>query len=129
MIVVGVLLIAFAVVFHVYAFVLESVSWTTPRTRTIFGTTPQQAEQTRQLALNQGFYNLFLAVGAGVGIVLVLTGQRAVGAAVVTTCALVMTGAGLVLMAFDRRKVRIGMLQAAPPAVGVATLLIGLAGS
>jgi putative membrane protein len=129
MIVVGVLLIAVAIVFHVYAFVLESLRWTAPKTRTLFGTTPQQAEQTRQLALNQGFYNLFLAVGALVGILLVLGGQRTVGAAVAATCGLVMTGAGLVLMAFDRRKVRIGMLQAAPPAVGVATLLIGLAGA
>lgn len=127
MVVVGLVLTGFAALFHVYAFVLESLMWTTPRARAVFGTTPEQAEQTRQLALNQGFYNLFLAVGVVVGTVLIAAGQEAVGAAVVATSALVMVGAGLVLIASDRRKMRAGLLQAVPPAVGVVTLLIGLA--
>ena len=127
MIVIGLLLTGFGALFHIYAFVLESVQWTSARTRAVFKMTPEQAEYTRGLAFNQGFYNLFLAVGVVLGTILLVAGQRTVGASVVVTCALIMTGAGLVLIASDRRRLRVGMLQAVPPAVGAATLLIGLA--
>lgn len=128
MVVIGLVLTGFAAVFHVYAFVLESLVWTTPRARAVFGTTAEQAEQTRQLAFNQGFYNLFLAVGVAVGTVLIAAGHDAGGTAVVVTSALVMVGAGLVLALSDRRKARAGLLQAVPPAVGVVLLLVGYAG-
>jgi putative membrane protein len=42
--------------------VLESVLWTTPTGRKIFGQSPEDAEKTRVLALNQGLYNGGLAV-------------------------------------------------------------------
>ena len=51
-----------AAVLHVYIFVLESFQWTSPRTRATFGTTQEEAETTKLLAFNQGFYNLFLAI-------------------------------------------------------------------
>jgi putative membrane protein len=43
---------------HAGFFVLESVLWTSPKVRRIFGTTKEEAQATRVLALNQGFYNL-----------------------------------------------------------------------
>jgi len=43
---------------HVGFFILESVLWTSPHVRRIFGTTEEEAQTTRALALNQGFYNL-----------------------------------------------------------------------
>jgi putative membrane protein len=43
---------------HVSFFVLESVLWTSPKVMRIFGTTKEEAQATRVLALNQGFYNL-----------------------------------------------------------------------
>ena len=52
---------------HVYIFVLESLQWTAPRTRATFGTTLEEAEATKLLAFNQGFYNLFLAIVTGGG--------------------------------------------------------------
>jgi putative membrane protein len=51
-----------AAVLHVYIFVLESLQWTEPRTRATFGTTLESAEATKELAFNQGFYNLFLGI-------------------------------------------------------------------
>ncbi len=54
---------AVAALIHVYVFALESFLWTTDMARGIFGTSHAYAETTRGLALNQGFYNLFLAVG------------------------------------------------------------------
>ena len=52
---------------HVYIFTMESLTWTSKRTRAAFGTTPEEAETTKLLAFNQGFYNLFLAIVTGVG--------------------------------------------------------------
>ena len=52
---------ALAALVHVYIWVLESMLWTAPRTRAAFGTTEEEAATTKLLALNQGFYNLFLA--------------------------------------------------------------------
>ena len=54
-----------------------------PRTRATFGTTADEAQTTKALAFNQGFYNLFLAIVATVGIVAVASGHTAVGAALV----------------------------------------------
>jgi putative membrane protein len=48
---------------HVMFFLLESFLWTKPFGRKAFKTTPEQAEATKVLAFNQGFYNALLAVG------------------------------------------------------------------
>src|SRR5690606_4803554 len=53
---------------HLYFLVLEMFLWTKPRGRRVFGLTPEQAEQTRVLAANQGLYNGFLAAGLVWGI-------------------------------------------------------------
>lgn len=55
---------------HVAFFALESVLWTTPRVRRIFGQSPEEAEATKLLASNQGVYNLGLAVGLAGALVL-----------------------------------------------------------
>src|SRR6202011_4674351 len=60
---------ALAALVHVYIRVLESMLWTAPRTRAAFGTTEEEAATTKLLALNQGFYNLFLAVVTTVGVI------------------------------------------------------------
>ena len=76
---------------HVVFFVLESVLWTSPNVMRLFGTTKDEAETTRIIALNQGAYNLgaaalllwFHVTGntAGVmGVLLFLTGMGLVGA-------------------------------------------------
>lgn len=48
---------------HFYFLYLEMVKWEAPRTRAVFGTTPEFAAQSRVMAANQGLYNGFLAVG------------------------------------------------------------------
>ena len=62
---------------HVYIFVLESLRWSEPATRRVFGTTAETAAVTAPLAYNQGFYNLFLAVGVGAGVLLIVVGSDA----------------------------------------------------
>ena len=47
---------------HVVFFAMESIFWTTPAVRRAFLNSAEQAQETRVLALNQGAYNLGLAV-------------------------------------------------------------------
>ena len=127
MIVVGLVLAALAALIHVYIFVLESLRWTSPRSRALFGTTPQEAEATRAMAYNQGFYNLFLAVAVIVGIIALAAGSTAVGATLVFTGAGSMVAAGLVLLTSDRTKTSAALKQLVPPLLGIAALAVGLA--
>ena len=61
-----------AALLHVYIFTMESITWTKPKTWKTFSITSQaDAETTKPLAYNQGFYNLFLAIGALIGIIAV----------------------------------------------------------
>jgi putative membrane protein len=122
----GLVLAGLAALVHVYIFVLESVLWTSDRARATFGTTREEAEATRALAFNQGFYNLFLAITVVVGIVVVAAGHTAVGAALVLTGAGSMVAAGLVLMLSDRTKTSAALKQAVLPLLGVVALVVGL---
>ncbi|MDM0010787.1 DUF1304 domain-containing protein [Variovorax sp. J22R203] len=124
MVVTGLVLAGLAALVHVYIFWLESVAWTTPRARAIFGTTEDEARVTRALAYNQGFYNLFLAVA--VVIVLVAVGQLAVGATLVLVGAGSMVAAALVLVLSDRSKASAARTQGLLPLLGVVALVVGL---
>ncbi|MGW6004492.1 DUF1304 domain-containing protein [Oerskovia enterophila] len=115
-----------AAVIHVYIFVLESVSWTSPRTRATFGTTEQEAQATKELAFNQGFYNLFLAVITAIGIVVIAGGHTGVGAALVLSATGSMVLAGLVLIVSSPAKARAALVQLVPPAIAVVLLVIAL---
>ncbi len=90
-------LAAIAALLHVYIWYLESLAWTAPRTRAVFGTTPEEAETTRFLAFNQGFYNLFLAILAAAGLVAYAVGSPVVGRTLVFAGAGSMLAAALVL--------------------------------
>ena len=126
MVILGLVLVSIAALFHVYVFVLESLTWRTPRTRATFGIrSDEEAEATTLLAYNQGFYNLFLAIGTGVGVVLVLTGSREAGFAVITFGAGAMAAAGVVLAASQPTLIRAAALQFLPPALGLAALGFG----
>ncbi len=56
-------LIAYVIVFHLWAMVLEMFLWTKPLGRKTFGLSKDDAESSKTLAANQGLYNGFLAAG------------------------------------------------------------------
>ncbi|MCG2799394.1 MAG: DUF1304 domain-containing protein [Cellulomonas sp.] len=126
MLILGLVLTAVAAALHIFIFTMESLTWTSPRTRATFGTTAEQAEATRELAYNQGFYNLFLAVLVVLGTVLIALGQQGVGAALVLAGAGSMVAAGLVLLLSAPAKARAALIQLVPPALGVIALVVGL---
>lgn len=122
MLIVALTIAGLAALLHVYIFVLESLTWTSPRTRAIFGTTAEEAETTKPLAFNQGFYNLFLAVVTAAGIVAFLMGHKGVGAALVFAGVGSMLAAAAVLLASSPDKSRAAITQGALPLVGVVLL-------
>ncbi|CAN5232007.1 DUF1304 domain-containing protein [soil metagenome] len=123
----GSVVVTVAAAFHVYVFLLESVVWTRPSTRRLFGVaSAAEAETLRPMAFNQGFYNLFLAVGAAIGVAL-LWGFPTAGLALVLLAAGSMALAGLVLLVSSPRSRRAALLQGGPPLIGVVLLLLSLA--
>jgi putative membrane protein len=123
----GLVFAGLAAALHVYIFVLESLLWTTPRARAVFGTTEEEAATSKLLAFNQGFYNLFLAIVTTVGIVFVATGCTAVGAALVFTGTGSMAAAAIVLLASSPDKARSALIQGTFPVIAIVLLALGLA--
>ncbi|QDZ41779.1 DUF1304 domain-containing protein [Corynebacterium sp. sy039] len=60
---------ALAAILHIFIFYLESFAWL-GKGRAVFGMSEQQAHATKEMAFNQGFYNLMLAIVTIVGLVL-----------------------------------------------------------
>jgi len=125
MLVAGLALTGVAALIHLYIFLLESVWWRS-RARAVFGTTSEQAEQTAEMAFNQGFYNLFLALGIAIGTVLVALDERTVGLTLVLFAAASMVAAGLVLVLSSPTKARPALIQLTPPLVGGVLLVVSL---
>ena len=108
--------IAIAGVFHLAVFAMESVLFMKPSTyKRFLIPNEEEAAISRPWAFNQGFYNLFLALGAIGG--LIFGGDE--GHAIALFAAACMAGAGLVLIASDRRMARSAALQAVPPIIGL----------
>ena len=116
-----------AALLHVYIWVMESLTWTSPRTRATFGTSEEEARATKELAFNQGFYNLFLALVTLGGIAAHLADETTVGATLVLTGTGSMVAAGLVLLVSSPGKARAALTQLTLPLVAVVLLAIGLA--
>lgn len=123
----GLILAVLAAVLHGYIFVMESLTWTSPRTRAVFGTTAEEAETTRMLAFNQGFYNLFLGIVTVIGVVFAVTGQTGVGLALVFAGVGSMLAAAVVLLASSPDKARAAVTQGTLPLVAVVLLAVGVA--
>jgi len=102
-------------VVHVLIFCMESLWWTSRKVRARFRQTPEQAEATRLFAFNQGFYNLFLAVGTFAGLALVLVGHPDSGLTLVSWNCLFMLGAAIVLAASAPQMRRGAFIQGAAP--------------
>ena len=99
---------------HVAFFIIESYLFQKPEGYKYFKMTKADHEPVKIWALNQGFYNLFLAFGIFTGIHLKVD-------ALTYFCALSMIGAGLVLWFTARRMRRAAYIQMLPP---LAALLL-----
>ncbi|MFS0852424.1 DUF1304 domain-containing protein [Microbacterium sp. 179-I 3D4 NHS] len=128
MLIAGLVLAAAAAAFHVFIFALESLKWTEPETRRIFGVASEaDAVTMKQLAFNQGFYNLFLALTTLFGIGFVLFGFTTIGLTLTFAGTGMMLAAALVLVLSDRTKARAAAMQGTLPLLAVVVTAVGVA--
>ncbi|HYI50214.1 MAG TPA: DUF1304 domain-containing protein [Microbacterium sp.] len=129
MAVIATVVAALAALLHVYIFLMESVQWTQPRVWKRFGVSDQAAaDTTKPMAYNQGFYNLFLAIGAVIGLVLYWAGAddstlRVAGFTLVLFSLGSMLAASLVLLTSGGRYLRPALIQGTLPLIGFVLLL------
>lgn len=113
-----------AAALHVYIFCMESLWFMQPRVHKRFGAaTSAAAEATRLFAFNQGFYNLFLAIGIFVGLALLNTGGNLImgQTLVLFSCASMVAAAVVLLFSAGPRMLRAAVMQ------GIFPLLAGIA--
>ncbi|MGC4173972.1 DUF1304 domain-containing protein [Demequina sp.] len=124
MLVLALVVAAVAALIHVYIFWLEAFAWATPRGLATFGMTEGQAQATKELAFNQGFYNLFLALVTIGGVITMALGHHAVGAALLIAGCGSMVAAGAVLLISSPSKAKAAVTQLITPAFALLFLLI-----
>jgi putative membrane protein len=107
---------ALAGVIHIGVFAMESLFFTRPGVqRTFLGKEPL-TPAVKLFAFNQGFYNLFLALGALGG---VIAGNASI---TLFSCACI-AGAGVVLLASQPRLWRGGLGQIVPAGIALVAAL------
>ena len=126
MIAVGLVFTVLAALLHVYIFWMESLAWDGPQARKTFGVPTSEREATRAFAFNQGFYNLFLAIAALLGVIVTAVGTPAVGLTLALTGTGSMLAAALVLFVSSPDKRRAAVTQGFLPFLSVVAIVIGL---
>jgi len=129
MIIVAVVSAGLAGLLHVYIWTMESLTWRKPATWKRFGVASQEEAETQAtFAFNQGFYNLFLAIIALVGIV----GIHRPGACGPAGWALViasmasMLGAAIVLRSCGKEYTRAAVTQGVFPLIALVSSVLFL---
>ncbi|AYF99469.1 DUF1304 domain-containing protein [Protaetiibacter intestinalis] len=128
MLVIGEIFAGLAALVHVYIWMLESVLWNRESTRRTFGVrSAEDGDTLRGMAYNQGFYNLFLALGAFAGLGLSWTADfRSAGIAVMLFACLCMVLAAVVLLTSNRLLTRAALVQGGFPTIAVVATVVGL---
>jgi putative membrane protein len=125
---IGAVFLGLAGLIHVFIFVLESVLWGRPSTWKRFGVRSQdEADVLRAFAYNQGFYNVFLALGAGAGLVMIGSANvQAEGIALSIFVLLCMLLASIVLVTSNPKLARAAATQGVVPLIGLVFLIVAL---
>lgn len=109
-------------VVHLGFWLMESIRWRQPAIWKRFGVSSQDEADALAFAMqNQGYYNLFLAIGAIAGAVLVST-DIAGRTTLLGYCCLFMLGAAVVLFVARRTMVQAALVQGVPPAFALLAL-------
>lgn len=119
--VISLVLASLAALLHVYFFVLESLVFRKPFAHRAFGTRSEDVETLAFPMYNQGFYNLFLAVGTMVGVVGVVRGWEPQSTTLIVFCTLCMVAAALVLVTKRPSMLRAALVQGLLPLLALLT--------
>jgi putative membrane protein len=126
LLIVAIVFAALAALLHVFIFLMESVLWMRPATWKRFGLSSQEEAATiRPMALNQGFYNLFLAIGIFVAFFLLPHPTlHLAGEMLILFCCGSMVAAALVLIISNPKLARAAVTQGVLPLLAVIALVI-----
>lgn len=112
-------------IIHIYIFMLESIKWGTPKVNKVFKQTPETAEITRNFAYNQGWYNLFLAIGSLGGVILKVMGEHLIVAnTLIAFSNGSMLAAALVLITSNKELMRAALIQGLAPTLAIIGLFL-----
>lgn len=107
--------------FHCLFFKLESLDFMSPKGLKKFGLSQEEGEIAKVWAFNQGFYNLFLALGLFYSTYLLSTGAIETGKILASFILLTIVGAGVVLFLSTPKKLP-AIIQAVPALIGLILL-------
>ena len=124
MLIIGMIAAFLAAALHVFIFYIESFAWTT-RALSVFGMDRESAEATKEMAFNQGFYNLFLAIEAFVGIAVYFLASPTVGLTLALFGGGSMLAAALLLFVTSPNKRSAAIKQGFLPLLAVVNLAAG----
>jgi putative membrane protein len=118
-------LILLPALIHVYVFVLESLLWGRTRTNKVFAISEEDARTTKQMAFNQGIYNLMLAAAIVIGVLLSLSTDSAIAGKVLAVYGLSsILVAGVALLASAPKLWKSALIQIVPATAGLAAILV-----
>ncbi|MGO4256768.1 DUF1304 domain-containing protein [Marmoricola sp. RAF53] len=120
MLIAALVLAGLAALVHVYIFWLEAIAFDTAG-RKAFGISAADAAVMKPWAYNQGFYNLFLAIGTAAGLGLYGPNHDA-GITLITFTTACMVTAALILVSSDPGKARGAVVQGLFPALSLICL-------
>ena len=119
------IVVGLAALLHAYIFWMESIAWSRPDVWRRFSVADQQtADTNRPMAYNQGFYNLFLGIGAALGLILWWTGHDTAGRTLVLFTTGSMVAAASVLLTSGRHYRRAALTQGTLPLLGLVLTLL-----
>ena len=126
--VIGSVFVGIASLIHVVIFYFESVAWSKPVTWKRFGLTSQEdADVVKPMALNQGYYNAFLALAGILGLILIqIPGVQQAGLTLALYATLSMVLAATVLITSNPKLARAAVTQGAAPLVAVIFFALAL---
>lgn len=110
-------------IIHILFFCLESLLWTNPKVQKIFGQSAETIDATTLLAFNQGFYNLFFALGMIVGIA-VMEKHKTIGFTLIAYIGSCMLGAAMVLLYSAPKMITGVTAQGLFPAIMLACIAV-----
>lgn len=126
MLIAGMIIAVLAALLHVFIFYLEAFAWEGEQARELFKTgSVEDAKLTKFNAYNQGFYNLFLAIIALVGVIAWFSNAHVVGLSLALAGTGSMLAAALVLFVSSAPHRTAAMKQGALPLLAIILLIVG----
>ncbi|MCW2538416.1 MAG: epimerase [Frankiales bacterium] len=112
-----------AAALHVGIFYLEALAFSQPKVyRRFMIQNDAEAQIIKPWALNQGWYNLLIAVGTGAGVALFAAGHHDPARSLIAFGCAIMLGAALVLIISDKRMARAAATQGLLPLIALVLL-------